>query len=182
MNEFYEMFTSVGGAVLGKGKQRKLALAVKHITVVVGDRAWTEDDTQQAMLMVVIEGRGKILNGSFIAETLRNTPMRYDSEQGKFVRSICAGMSLYATENPLEGRSETEGAQSRIDLLDAVEEKLGPAAAELSGYLMDGIPIEDAIRKTGRSAGSHAGYEDRKWWKKRKHNLIPLLEGIDDES
>ena len=182
MNEFYEMFTSLGGTVLGKGKQRKLALAVKHVTVVVGDRAWTEDDTQQAMLIVLLEGRGKILNGSLIAETLRNTPMRYDSEQGKFVRSICAGMTLYNTESPLEGKSESEGNKDRIELLDSIESELGASAAELSGHLIDGIPLGEAIRKMGRSSGAYADYEDRKWWNTIKYNLIPLLEGIQDES
>ena len=182
MNEFYEMFTSIGGEVNGRNKQYKLKLAVRNITLIVGDRAWSEEDTQQAMLMVILEGRGKILNGSLIAETLRNTPMRYDSEQGKFVRSICAGMTLYNTEKPLEGRSESEGSKDRIDLLDSIETELGPSAAELSGHLIDGIHLGEAIRKMGRSSGAYADYEDRKWWNTIKYNLIPLLEGIQDES
>ena len=182
MNEFYEMFMSIGGEVNGRNKQNKLKLAVRNITLIVGDRSWTEDDTQQAMLMVVIEGRGKILNGSFIAETLRNTPMRYDSEQGKFVRSICAGMSLYATENPLEGKSESAYAQQRADLLSDVRRTLGEATEEFVSYIIDGDSVTDALDKVKGEENVYDTYAGRKWWNTIKHNLIPLLEGIDDES
>lgn len=176
MSSFYKTFRDIGGKIYGVAPKHKLHLATKYITNAVGDRSWGVEDTQQAMLTVILSGRGCILNRAFIAETLMVTPMKRSSEAGEFVRSICSKMCIYDTTSPIQDKTENNYQRQEFELLNSIEDEFGSDAKKMASHLIAGHSISKSLDMTFEKENVYNTYRGRKWWNQIKFKMLKVLE------
>ena len=151
MNSFIEQFNSLGYKV--SKDFRDLGSVVSQITESVKDRSWTKEDTQQAILLTMVESGSHTLNKLTYAKILRNTTMRDDQlgDRRKSVPGINA--ETHDSEFPelFVGYSDDKVEKILTDM----RADLGYAYADIARDLSEGLSHTEVANRHGISRSAY---------------------------
>lgn len=153
MNNFIEQFNGLGFKV--SKDFRDLGSVVSQITESVKDRSWTEEDTEQAILLTMVESGSDTLNRLTYAKILRNTTMREDRTGGG--RQAVPGINAktHDSEFPELFLGYPDDKVERI--LSDIRTDLGYAYSDIARDLSEGFSHTEVADRHGLSRSAYYG-------------------------
>lgn len=145
MNSFIEQFNGLGFKV--SKDFRDLGSVVSRITESVKDRSWTEEDTQQAILLTMIESKSDTLNSLTYAKILRNTTMRDDRTGGN--RQAVPGVNAETHDSEFPELFVGHSDDKVEKILSDIRTDLGYAYADIARDLSEGLSHTEVADRHG---------------------------------